>query len=326
MMAETGDNGQSGQGAILRGLLRGRNAARADAGGAPALPVLPPATPARAAAAALGRAADGHFGLPAKTLEAVPGAATLAELAEILPDSALFAVVQGPADAVGVVALCPDTVATLIEMQALGRVTARPVDRRRATVSDAMICADFVNMLLAGFNGSEGPIDGFEGFGDFRYASYLDDRRPLLLMLEDGACRTMRLRVSFGASDRREGRILIAIPQERALRALPYIDAVQPQPGRPAATQPDLTHNVRDASIEISAILCRRRLTLSELRALTPGRSLSLPRVSLADARVETGSGQLLVRGKLGEVDGCYAIRLQDPDQPGQAKAPPAAG
>ena len=61
---------------------------------------------------------------------------------------------------------------------------------------------------------------------------------------------------------------------------------------------------------------------MGELRALMPGRLLALPRVTLADARIETAAGQMLARGRLGETDGCHAIRLCDPDHLAVAQHP----
>src|SRR5690606_465638 len=55
------------------------------------------------------------------------------------------------------------------------------------------------------------------------------------------------------------------------------------------------------------------RITLRELRALGDGQELALPRVTLSDATLELTSGQVLARGKLGEAEGCHAIRLHDP-------------
>ncbi|MDO5706219.1 MAG: FliM/FliN family flagellar motor C-terminal domain-containing protein, partial [Paracoccus sp. (in: a-proteobacteria)] len=148
-----------------------------------------------------------------------------------------------------------------------------------------------------------------------------------MLMLEDTGYRTLGMSVSFGTeAARREGRIFVALPQPRPAGALPA-----PQPairvgvtaqargaaGRATTPQtggPDLTQAMQDAPVELLGILCRRKVSLGELRALRPGKLLTLPRVSLLDARVETRQGQVLAHGKLGESEGCHAIRLHDPE------------
>ncbi|MDO5612826.1 MAG: FliM/FliN family flagellar motor C-terminal domain-containing protein [Paracoccus sp. (in: a-proteobacteria)] len=315
--------GNVAQGAILRRLLRGRNVSRVDAGQAPGMPQNLPQTPARGAAVALGRAAEELYNLPARAVSVVTGAQTLAELPELLPEPALLAVVAGPGDVVGVVAMDPACYTALIEVQALGRLTTRPVETRRPTRSDAMICADFVNRLLAELQTEIGALDGYEGYRGFAYASHLDDPRPLMLMLEDTGYRTLGMSVTFGAGDaRREGRVFVALPQQRPAGALPA-----PQPSlragitaqakvaavEPASDGPDLGAAMQDAPVELLGILCRRKVSLGELRALHPGKLLPLPRVSLLDARLETRQGQVLAHGKLGESEGCHAIRLHDP-------------
>ena len=87
-------------------------------------------TPARAAATAIGRAADRLYQLPVRALSVQPGALTLAELPELLPELPLVVVLQGPGDLLGAIALCPQAVAALVEWQALGRVTSRGLERR----------------------------------------------------------------------------------------------------------------------------------------------------------------------------------------------------
>jgi flagellar motor switch protein FliM len=113
---------------------------------------------------------------------------TLPELAELLPERALLAVLEGGRDALGVMALCPSLLASIIEMQAIGRVTSRPPANRRPTRTDAAISADFVNSLLAELGREIGDRPGIPAFGAFRYATHMDDPRPLGLMLEDGGC------------------------------------------------------------------------------------------------------------------------------------------
>lgn len=332
-------NGAMPGGGVLRRLLAARLAAEEDACRPPQLPQPAPPTPAKAAAIAIGRAADRLYGLQVQPTAIAPGALSLAELPELLPDPALLAVLEGPGEALGVMALSPETVTALIEVQALGRITGRPAERRRPTRSDAMLCADFVNALMAEIAQELDGIDGFEGWAGYRYASYLDDPRPLALMLDDRPFRSIAMDLRLGGPQGREARILIALPQPGPSGRPAHAPAPAARPAAPTADpapvpaeplpRPTLAANVREAPVELVGILCRRRISLGELRALAPGRILALPRVSLADTRLETPSGQVLAHGKLGEADGCHAIRLQGPDtgsQPQDDPAPPGEG
>lgn len=322
-MAEQGTagDGQQGQGVLAR-LLMARDQARAGPAEASVLPRHQPISAARAATTAVARAAERLYGMPISPLDLTPAAITLAEMSELLPRPALLSVVEGPGETLGVVALCPALMTALIEVQTLGRVTSRPVEARRATRSDAMICADFVNALLAELGQEMERIDNFEGLGEFRYASFLDDPRPLLLLLENGAYRSLRFRLRFGENPGREGELFLAMPQRRAMASAPA--AASAGDGRAGAgpigprdhvaeaeSEAQISLRMRDAPIDVVGVLCRRRLRLGLLRNLKPGQILPLPRVDLTETRLETRLGQLLAIGKLGEAGGVHAIRLR---------------
>lgn len=309
---------QTGQAGLLRTLLRARDR---DADKPARLPQPQPLSPARAAANAVGRAAERLYCLPVLPVEIKPGTATLAELPELLPEQALLVILQRPGDQVGMMALGFETVTALIEVQALGRVTARPSERRRLTRSDAAICVDFVNALMAELGSEMAGLEGFGGVQGYRYATYLDDPRPLILMLEDRPYRSLSFDLRLGGTETRNGSILIALPHKAEARAplpLPLPQTATPQDAAqlasPAsAADATLAAAMASAPVEVVGILCRRTMTLGELRGLVPGKLLPLPRVTLAEARLETRDGQLLATGKLGESEGCHALRLHDP-------------
>lgn len=302
-------------------------------------------TPARAAATALGRVAERLFGMAVQPLSVKADAMTLAELTELLPERPLLALLQGPGDSLGALALCPEMVAALVEMQALGRVTRRPLERRRPTRSEAMLCAEFIDMLMAELRSEMAGLEGFESFDSFRFATSLEDPRPLALLLEDRPFRSLSFQLALGSPDAREGSLLLALPQPHragldaksqtgdaarlsARGPTPALaaPATKPEavPAIPPVTMPaDMlpADTLPDVPVELVGILCRRQASLGELRALGPGRLLHLPRARLSEARIETAQGQLVAQGKLGEADGCHAIRLRDPAMRGDDAA-----
>ncbi|WP_265502680.1 FliM/FliN family flagellar motor switch protein [Paracoccus beibuensis] len=318
-----------GQG-VLRRLLQHRSQARLGQGGAPELPQLPAPTPARAAATAIGRAADRLYGLAVLPISVKPGALTLAELPELLPDLPLVAVLQGPGDNLGAIGMCAQVVAALIEWQALGRVTNRSLGRRRPTRSDALLCSDFINAFLTELPVEMKGVEGFESIAGYRFLTPLDDPRPLGLMLEDKPYRSLSLDLRIGGTETREGRILLALPQSGNPQRTPRAEAPAiAAPPPPAPPRPTLHDVVQDAPVEVHGILCRRRVSLAELRGLTEGRLLSLPRSCLGQATLETVAGQVLAGGKFGEAEGCHAIRLRDlsvPDEDAVAVKGPTIG
>lgn len=284
--------------------------------------------PGRAAATALGRAAERLHRLPVFVEKAEFAAMSQPELAELLPERALLAVVEAGRDLLGVAALCPALLSSLIEMQALGRVTSRPPIPRRATRTDAAISADFVNAFLAELGRELGHRPDYPAFDRFRYTTFLDDPRPLALMLEDGEMLRLTLRFRIGPGGQRDGSLLLALPVTRPARAANPAGRMLPS-APPAAEAPatraianDLSEAVRQAPIRLVGVLCRRKLSLRMLRELVPGSTIPLGPHALDEARIETPCGQVLAQGRLGEADGFHAIRLGRGQQ--GAAQPPA--
>ncbi len=326
---QSGDPGQAG-------VERGGSATRASAQvlrrwieqqGKTRTPAGPPAQQVpefrleRAAATALARAAEKQQRLPVFVEKVELADMTLAELPELLPERALLAVVEGRRDALGVVAICPNLLAALIEMQAIGRVTSRPAQPRKPTRTDAVISADFVNALLAELGRECATRNDCPDFPAFCYATYMDDPRPLALMLEDGKMTRLSLHFRIGAGGQRDGHLMIALPAEitpcveltqPGKGNPPPLPAIQPVPAMHPPTATSLAEEVQQAPIQLLGILCRRRLSLHHLRNLTPGSLLPLPQNVLDDARVETARGQILAHGRLGEKDGFHAVRLRN--------------
>ena len=198
-MQSAADRSESGSRpeSVLRRHVRAQAARRAAQGGPAAPPELPPPqparTPERAIAGAIARAADRIHTLPLFFDRIETGHAVLAEMAELLPEQALISVVEGAGDALGVAAICPQFLTSLIEMQAIGRISARPAVTRRPTRTDGAICADFLNACLAELGAELAHHRGFHGLAGYRYASFLDDPRPL----RQSPPRRPRSRASF---------------------------------------------------------------------------------------------------------------------------------
>ena len=294
----------------------GQHLARARAG-VPAVPqraAVPKATPERAIATAIGRAAQAACGLPIYPAQARITPATLAEIIEILPERGLTLVVEGPMGALGVVALCPALLASVIEMQSLGRVTRQPPRERRATRTDASICADFANLALAELAAELGTLTPEAAHPVFRFASFVEDPKPLELMLEDIAYRCLRLDMKVGQGGVRDASLLVFLPDTETAPAM----AADAAPGQAASAHVapgpaggrSLAGAVRAAPVLLNAVLCRRKITLRELRALQPGSVLALPHDAMATARLETTSGLVIAQGKLGALHGSRAIRI----------------
>ncbi|ARJ68661.1 FliM/FliN family flagellar motor C-terminal domain-containing protein [Paracoccus contaminans] len=298
---------------LLRHVAAQRARSAAQEGPKGAEPPAPgPRTPDRAIAGAIARAAERIHGLPLFFDRVTIGQAVVAEFGELLPEHALIAVVQGAADSLGAVAICPGLLTSLIEMQALGRISPRPAAPRRPTRTDAAICTDFVNACLAEIGAELVLHPGFDGMEGYCYASFLDDPRPLALMLEDVGYRLVTVALRAGSAGQRDGRMIFLMPAAAARPAA----AITAPAGHDQAPPPAgegmglLAEAMQNVPIELSGILCRRQITLGELQALAPGDSIALPPGALDGATLETATGQTLFRGRLGVLAGRHALRI----------------
>lgn len=278
----------------------------------------PSRTPERAISSAIGRAAEKVCGLPLFFDRVELGHAQLAELAEIFPDQALISVIEGPGDGLGVMAICPGLLASLIEMQTAGRISARRAGPRRPTRTDGAICAEFINGTVAELAGELASLPGRPCLRGYRYASFLEDPRPLDLMLDEGTHHLISVRLRAGDSGQRDGQLILAWPVPEPVEEAAAVPAEIGEMGLGPATGQDLAEAVHSVPIELSGYLCRRRITLRDLNGLAPGTTITLPPDALGAATLETATGQTLFHGKLGEVAGHYALRLL----PRQAAAP----
>ena len=292
---------------------------KAEAGRAPAAGA--PPTPGRAFGHAVAKVAQDMFGLPVRVMEAADLRASPADLPERLADRALLAILEGPGGGQGLVALSPEVLATLIEMQTTRRVGPAEVAARRPTRTDAAMSMRFIDRTMEelGLLLAADPAIGWAG--GFRYGAFLDDPRPLGLMLEDGVYRVLRLALALGTEGARRGTILLAVP---AAGRGPL-----PQP-RPAGGKRDgvgdgggdggaaeaadwagrMERAVMAAEVGVEAVLDRVSLPLSAVLALAPGSLVPLVRGATARVRIEGPDRRLLATGRLGQCQGSLAVRL----------------
>ncbi len=313
-----------------------RKAARGRAeGGAQPVAMTPP----RALALALARCADTDLALPLRIQAVTPCLLSLADLPEAIMEQALIAVVEGPGDGLGVVALCPITVASLIEVQTMGRLSHRPVQTRRPTRTDAALTAPFVDAALSAFETLLEGIGGQEWAAGYRYASFLDDPRPLGMMFEDVALRGLTVEMALGADGQRSGRLLLALPaQSRAAEAAgngagggatavhPAAQAAQAAAIRAAEHwRRTLSDRVMPAEITLNGVLARLALPVSQLMALQPGQLLALPDGAVQALSVEV-AGRAIAQARLGQHRGARALRLIDAEADGAQVADSGQG
>ena len=293
-------------------------------------------SPERALQMAFARASEKQMNLPAR----MPAFAELRlsgpELAEVLPEHALLALLDGPQDGVGLLAIAPAALSSLIEIMTLGRVAERAPPVRRPTRTDAAMVSSFVDLMLGECETLLAHDADLIWFGGFRYNAHLPDPRPLGMMLEAPAYRVFRMTLAFGdpantRTEERSGEILLALPAlGRGTMPLPRAED-QAAPPSPQSVDPStaaagwemaLERVVLPASSEVIAVLSRVTLTLAELMQLEVGVSLTLPGDALRTVQIEGRDGRAVSMGQLGQGNGCRVVRLTGPDAD-RSVAPP---
>ena len=259
---------------------------------------------------ALARAARDALKLPLEVTGLTLARQSLAELLEQPPDFALIIVLEGPQDGLGLLVISPQVLAGMIEILTIGKVAAGPALARKPTRTDAAMVAGMIDLALAGLETALAQEADLIWAGGFRYASFLDDPRPLGLLLEDTSYRVLNAEVTL-ANGGRGGTVLLALPAEGrgVVPHLPYNpaqDAAETGPAFAAA----LAEQVAGADCSLDAVLARISMPLAAVLDLRVGAVLGLARAGLDQISFEGIDGRKVAEGKLGQNRGMRAIRL----------------
>lgn len=236
---------------------------------------------------------------------------SLAEVLELAPDRGLIAVLEGPAGALGVMMLAPDVLAGLIEAQTTGIVTAQPAAQRRPTRTDAAMAAGMIDGALEELERGVDGLDDCLWAKGYRYASFLEDIRPLGLLLEDVAYRLFRAEANL-ALGAKKGSIFMALPSELATSGEVPSEAAR-QAAEVAGFHKGLAMQLMAAECRLDGVLARTQLSLSQIMEFEVGQVLALPGAAVERISLEGMDGRKLCEGRLGQNRGLRAVRLSEP-------------
>ncbi|WP_149586978.1 FliM/FliN family flagellar motor switch protein [Tabrizicola flagellatus] len=275
---------------------------------------------------ALARATRDAMGLDLDIRALTISRFSLAEILETVPDRALLALLDGPQGGLGVIMLSPMVTASLIEMQTLGRLSSQAPAPRRPSRIDAAMVAGVIDRALAGLDDTLAEEADLSWAGGFRYASWLEDARPLALMLEEETYRVLTAEVAMGPLGR-QGQVILVLPDlgrgHRPVQPADDREAAAPQFTQELATQ------VLQADCRLDAVLGRLRLPLHRIMALAVGETLVLPSAALDAVSLETLEGRRVAGARLGQHRGMRALKLNEtqavPQVPRPAPAPAAS-
>ena len=264
---------------------------------------------------ALARSARDTVGLELGLVGLRQSRASLTELLELPPERALVAILEGPKEGLGLVVIGPDVLAGIVEVQMVGHVTATVPVVRRPTRTDAALVSGFIDKALRGLEIELTQSNDLIWTSGFRYASFLEDARPLALLLEDVTYQILVADVSL-ADGAKTGQVLLALPADGCGTA-PKPAAV-PSRAAEMVFGAALGEQIMGANAELVAVLARLHLPLETLLNLKTGESLALGNAALDQIDLEGLDGKRLASGKLGQNRGLRAVRIS-------ASASPAA-
>lgn len=265
----------------------------------------------------LARAARDRLALPLDVTTLTLHKRSLAEVLELPPQHGLLAILQGPAETMGLVVLSPPILAGLIEVQTLGKVGKSPLVARKPTRTDAAMVAEYLDQALTELEDSLAQEADLVWAGGFRYASFLDDPRPLGLLLEDFDYRVMTAEVNLGPE--RQGSVLLILPADgKGVLPAPRAKVDLPDPAAGPAFSAALATQVEGVGCLLDAVISRVTLPLSRVMGMAVGDVFALPRARVDSVQLEAMDGRRLAEGQLGQNRGMRAIRLTM----GEAKQP----
>lgn len=256
---------------------------------------------------ALARAVRDQMALALDVVTVRDERVSLAELVEVLPERALLAVLDTAGDeALGVFALEPAILAGLTGMLTTGRLPAGQPVVRRPTRTDAAMVAPLVDQALDALAEALRGQDDAPWADGWRYASFVDEARPLALMLEDTGYRLLRAEVSFPQGGL-TGQVLLAMPFAARAGIAPAKGEVE---ARDAAFRASFARQVEGVVCRIEAELSRCTLPLARVMGFQVGDTLALGDATIARLVLRGVDGAHLAEGRLGQMRGQRAVRL----------------
>ncbi|WP_368184232.1 FliM/FliN family flagellar motor switch protein [Aestuariibius sp. HNIBRBA575] len=206
----------------------------------------------------------------------------------------------------------------IVEMQTMGRLGNGPASERAVSAVDAALCGPVVDTFVrdVSSNADESELIGWLDL--VRSKARIQDPRAASLMLESVKYRFVRIALDVGAGDR-HGELTLA-------QALPPEVEYVGENNAPTGWQQELTGVVSTAPTQLHAVLHKMRLTLKDAESFEVGQVLPLHGCKVTDLKLTDSDGRTIARGRLGQVNGMCAIRIEDPETPEMHDVSPGGG
>ncbi len=255
----------------------------------------------RALRLALARTAKDLYDLPLAVIGAKQARCEQAAAEGFLANDRLLVLLDGARAQAGAVSLDSACVAALIQQQTMGRVTGSAMAERDFTGTDAALAEPLIELLLSRAADLADSPDDRRCLGGFRFGVRVEDVRSLMLMLEADRFRVFDLTVDI-AEGAMQGAVCLVLPD------------LPPETGKDgcngADTGPRLDQGFGVMRADLTAMIGRLRMSLTDLARLRPGDVLPLTRERLEETQLVSITGKPVAAGRLGQVNGLRAVRL----------------
>ena len=249
----------------------------------------------------LARAASELCDLPLAVLAARQTNRNPEDLPDVLSDEHLLVILDGPDGRIGAVTMDAALVTALLQKQTIGQVMGKAPSQRNYTPTDAAMMAGFLerafSKILSMLEGHSDKVI----FSGYRFGAQVDSVRSLVLGLEAEDYRLISVTVDL-ALGVMQGSLNLILPEP-----------TPEQLGQSGiAAGPSLGSNLGSMRAELSAVLCKMRVPLNELSALKVGDLVPLEQAFLYETDLISIGGQSIAQGKLGQMNGSRAVRLDE--------------
>ena len=232
----------------------------------------------------------------------------LAEVLDLAESGMFLALLEGQGDRMGLLMAAPAVLAGMVEAQTTGRVDPSEVAPRIPTRTDAALLAPMIDSFLRLLETRCAQLPQSALVSGYGYGSFIDNPRPLGLMLEEGQFHILRLHVALGYGSK-EGDWFVILPEpENKSLSLPQDNL--PDSELESDWQERLQVAINESGVVLDSVLCRVQLTLTDALRLRVGDMLRLPDSALETLTLESISHTALGIGRLGQARGQRAVRL----------------
>ena len=269
-----------------------------------------PLTASRAVRLALARAAQTGTGLKLTVGSVAEQILPLDAMLDEHDDDLLLTALTRDGAVCGLIACDAGLVSAAIEVMTTGRIGPTGPDTRRVTRTEGTLVQPLLRAMLDELEETTArtSLDGWTRFVGL--GQRFDTCRAAGFALADRSYRLMRMSLDCGAPDR-QGTLLLALPVQAAAQPLTQVAAADPV----ADWQGRFRTAVLGAPARLDAVLHRMRVPLATMTGLQVGQCLPLTGCTVGMVRLVDPAGRTVARGRLGQIAGQIAVRIQaEPD------------